>query len=140
MAIRGEEPTAFLPCNFETVFSGLGRQHFAAVIMAAPLAEIVREPQFAAIRAFLEIHWLQRMMAAAHVALRGRSFSLRDGHVGTCSVSKIEFMMWRARSQWSTAGSAAGLAAGLPALRARPPIANFPAVASAAAPCNESLH
>ena len=64
--------------------SGLGRDDLAAVIVAAGRAQVVRQLQLAAIRAFLEARRLQRMMAAAHVALRRRSFSLGDGHCGTC--------------------------------------------------------
>jgi hypothetical protein len=37
--------------------------------MAASSAQIVRQMQLAAVRAFLEIDRLQRVMAAAHVAL-----------------------------------------------------------------------
>jgi hypothetical protein len=40
--------------------------------------------QLAAVRAFLEAGRRQRMMAAAHVALGRRCFSLGDGHCGTC--------------------------------------------------------
>jgi hypothetical protein len=43
----------------------------------------VRELELAAVRAFLERRGLQRMMAAAHVPLGRRSFSLRDSHSGT---------------------------------------------------------
>jgi hypothetical protein len=71
----------------------------------------VRQAKLAAIRAFLEVGRLQRMMAAAHVALRRRSFSFRDGHPGTCSNS-FEFMM---RASWKPVNGfskAAGLAAG----------------------------
>jgi hypothetical protein len=39
--------------------------------------------EFAAVRAFLELGGLQRMMAAAHVPLRRRGFSLWDSHCGT---------------------------------------------------------
>jgi hypothetical protein len=55
--------------------------------MAAGLAHIVRQLQLAAVRTFLELLGGQRMMAAAHVALRGRSFSLGDSHSGTCLMS-----------------------------------------------------
>jgi hypothetical protein len=54
--------------------------------MAAGDAQIVREMKLAAIRAFLVIDRLQRMVAAAHIALRRRGFSFRDGHSGTCSI------------------------------------------------------
>ena len=62
------------------------REDFAAVIMAARRAQIVRQLQFPAIRAFLELGRRQRVVAAAHVALRGRSFSLGDSHSGTFSI------------------------------------------------------
>src|SRR6478672_10422936 len=61
----------------------LGRDDFAAVIMTASRAQIVRQLQFAAVRAFLERGGLQRMVAAAHVPLGRRFFSLRDSHCGT---------------------------------------------------------
>jgi hypothetical protein len=57
--------------------------------MAAGGAEIVRQVKLAAILAFLVIDRLQRMVAAAHVALRRRGFSLGDGHAGTCSYLKV---------------------------------------------------
>jgi hypothetical protein len=40
--------------------------------------------QLAAVRTFLELLGGQRMMAAAHIALGRRSFSLGDSHFGTC--------------------------------------------------------
>jgi hypothetical protein len=43
----------------------------------------VRQLELAAVRAFLELGSLQRMMAAAHVPLGRRGFSLRDSHCGT---------------------------------------------------------
>jgi hypothetical protein len=63
--------------------SVLGRDDFAAVIMAARLAHVVRELQLAAIRTFLELGRRQRVMAAAHVPLRRRGFSFWDSHCGT---------------------------------------------------------
>src|SRR5574338_335946 len=62
---------------------GFGRDDFAAVIMTACLAHVVRQLQLAAVRAFLELGGLQSMMAAAHVPLGRRGFSLRDSHCGT---------------------------------------------------------
>src|SRR4051794_36351443 len=59
---------------------GLGRDDFAAVIVAARRTQIVRQLELAAVRAFLERRRLQRMVAAAHVALGRRCFSLRDSH------------------------------------------------------------
>jgi hypothetical protein len=63
-----------------------------AVIMATGRAQIVRQAKLAAIRAFLIIYGLQRVVTATHVPLRGRSFSLGDGHPGTYSI-RLEFMM-----------------------------------------------
>jgi hypothetical protein len=51
--------------------------------MAASRAQIVRQLQLAAIGAFLERLGRQRMMAAAHIPLGGRGFSLGDSHCGT---------------------------------------------------------
>jgi len=48
----------------------------------------VRQLEFAAIRAFLELGGLQRMVAAAHVPFRRRSFSLGDSHCGTFEINK----------------------------------------------------
>jgi hypothetical protein len=62
------------------------RPNFTPIIMAAFGAQIVRQLELAAIRAFLIVDRLQRMMAAAHVALRRRCFSFGDGHPGTCSI------------------------------------------------------
>jgi hypothetical protein len=56
--------------------------------MAAGRAQIVRQLQFAAIRAFLKLDRLQRMMAAAQVPLRRRGVSLRDSHCGTFDINK----------------------------------------------------
>jgi hypothetical protein len=50
---------------------------------------MVRTLQFAAIWAFLECVNGQRIMAAAHTALRGGSFAFWDSHVGTYSISKV---------------------------------------------------
>ncbi len=79
--------------------------------MAAGGAQIVRQAKLAAIRAFLIVDRLQGIMAATHVALRRRSFSLGDGHPGTCSVC-LEFMMRASGAPSHTAEEAAGLAAG----------------------------
>jgi len=51
--------------------------------MAARAAHYVRALEFAAVRAFLECSDAERIVAAAHAALGGRSLSLRDGHFGT---------------------------------------------------------
>src|SRR3546814_20973953 len=56
--------------------------------MAAGSAQIVRALEFAAIRAFLERVRRQRIVRTTHTALRGRGFSLGDGHFGTlCRVN-----------------------------------------------------
>src|SRR5438270_2550865 len=81
IAIRG--PAAMVRPVFA---SALGRDDFAAVIVAAGRAHVVRQLQFAAIGAFLERGGLQPMMAAAHVPLRRRGFSLRDSHCGTFEI------------------------------------------------------
>jgi len=60
--------------------SGLGRDDLAAVIVAAGVAEVVRALELTAVRALLERRRGQRVMAAAHVPLGGRRFSLRDSH------------------------------------------------------------
>jgi hypothetical protein len=51
--------------------------------VAASRAHIVRQLEFAAVRAFLKLDRRQRVMAAAHIPLRRRGFSLRDSHCGT---------------------------------------------------------
>jgi hypothetical protein len=59
--------------------------------MAASRAQVVRKLQLAAVGAFLEALGLQRVMAAAHVPLRRRGFSLGDSHCGTfesCEINK----------------------------------------------------
>lgn len=61
--------------------------------MAARIAQMVRALQLAAVRAFLECFSGQRIMAAAHTALRGGSFPFGDSHLGTYSISKYnEFL------------------------------------------------
>src|SRR5262245_52296886 len=82
MAIRGP------PVIVRPSLLGLGRADLAAVIVAAGRAQIVRKLQFAAIGAFLELGRGQRMMAAAHVPLRRRGFSLWDSHCGTFNSNK----------------------------------------------------
>src|SRR3954468_12472499 len=69
MAIRGP-PLMGLDASL-----GLSRDDFAAVVVATRRAHVVRQLQFAAIGAFLELRGLQRMVAAAHVPLGRRSFS-----------------------------------------------------------------
>src|SRR6476619_5464909 len=79
MAMRGPSAIRYRPCQ-RSRGSGLGRNDFAAVIMAASRAQVVRQLQFAAVGAFLELGRRQRVMAAPHVPLRRRGFSLGDSH------------------------------------------------------------
>jgi uncharacterized membrane protein YecN with MAPEG domain len=51
--------------------------------MATAAAQIVRELQFAAIRAFLKAHRLDGVVAATHAALGRRRFSFGNGHGGS---------------------------------------------------------
>jgi hypothetical protein len=57
--------------------------------MAACRAHIVRQLELAAIGALLEARGRQRMMAAAHIPLRRRGFSLGDSHCGTFDSNDI---------------------------------------------------
>jgi hypothetical protein len=57
--------------------------------MAASRAQVVRQLELAAIGAFLEGRGRQRMMAAAHIPLRRRGFSLGDSHCGTFDSNDI---------------------------------------------------
>src|SRR5205823_4273739 len=93
---------------------GLGRDDFAAVIVAASRAQIVRQLQFAAVRAFLELRRGQRMMAAAHVPLGRRGFSFRDSHCGTfeCLFDNIKIATICASSSWGPFGGCPAAAAG----------------------------
>jgi hypothetical protein len=54
--------------------------------MAAGLAQVVRALQLAAVRAFVERFNLERVVRAAHAPAGGTGFSLRDSHLGTCSL------------------------------------------------------
>jgi hypothetical protein len=49
-------------------------------------AQVVRQFELAAIRAFLEGFGAQRVVAAAHIPPGRRCFSLGDCHLGTCSI------------------------------------------------------
>jgi hypothetical protein len=83
MAIRGFIDTSYSPVK------GLGDcHHFAAIIMTTSIAQMVRTLQFTTIGAFLIRSNFERIMAAAHAALRRRCFSFGDSHFGTCSISK----------------------------------------------------
>ena len=99
MAIRGVVPNVLLPPLCECFYLGFDRADLAAVIVAAACAQIVGQAKLAAIRAFLVVGRLQRVVAAAHIALRRRGFSFRDGHPGTCSNS-FEFMIRASGSQY----------------------------------------
>src|SRR5947209_15550547 len=105
IAIRG--PAAMVRPVFA---SALGRDDFAAVIVAAGRAHVVWQFQFAAIGAFLERGGLQPMMAAAHVPLRRRGFSLRDSHCGTFEIfgTTIKIATICASSQRDSPQAAAG--------------------------------
>lgn len=72
------------PLNVSGPGSGPDSDDFAAVIMAACRAKMVRALQFATVGAFLERLHFQRIVAAAHAALGWRCFPLRDSHIGTC--------------------------------------------------------
>src|SRR5206468_12439041 len=126
IAIRG--PAAMVRPVFA---SALGRDDFAAVIVAAGRAHVVRQLQFAAIGAFLERGGLQPMMAAAHVPLRRRGFSLRDSHCGTFEIFRttIKIATICASSQRDSPQAAAGSS------RTAAPIADRTAVARAASGC-----
>jgi hypothetical protein len=67
----------------EPVLAG-NADNFTAVIVAASGAQIVRALQFSTIGAFLKGFDSERIVAAAHVALGRRGFSLWNGHLGTC--------------------------------------------------------
>ena len=84
MAIRGWMVTAV--SRYDRLKADF--QHFTTIIMAACVAQMVRTLQLAAVRAFLECFGGQRIMAAAHTALRRGSFAFWDSHVGTYSISK----------------------------------------------------
>src|SRR5256885_15861183 len=59
-------------------WSGLGRDDFAAVVVSAGAANMVRPLALAAIRALDHRCRLQRMVRAAHIATRFRGFLLRN--------------------------------------------------------------
>ncbi len=54
--------------------------HFAIIIVAARVAQVMRALEFAAVRALLRLHGDKRVVAAPHVAPRRRGFTLWDGH------------------------------------------------------------
>src|SRR4051794_25486278 len=131
MAIRGPLPTyRFSLCRPAPVLR-LDGPDFTSIIMAAGGAEVVRKPELAAIRAFLVIGRLQRVMAAAHVALRRRGFSLGDSHPGTCS-NKLGFACGEHGAKGQRRVGRGPWGAGRSPLAGRP-IKIFRAVANAAA-------
>src|SRR6202020_2130363 len=65
-----------------------GRHHFAAVVVPAMGADMMRALQFAAIGAFRVGLMAESLMAASHSPARGRRFTFRDSH-GTWSSSGL---------------------------------------------------
>jgi hypothetical protein len=107
--------------------------------MAASRAHVVRQLQFAAVRTFLKLGGLQRVMAAAHVPLGRRSFSLWDSHCGTfeCrSDNNKNCDDLRLISAVCPVGQHPQAAAG--SSRTAAPIAKVAVVASLACQCEES--
>jgi hypothetical protein len=76
--------------------------------MAASRAHIVRQLQFAAIRAFLKRRRAKRVMASAHVALRRRGFSLGDSHAAPSISIKIATILADLGGSWSFLQSRGG--------------------------------
>ena len=60
-----------------------GCRHFAAVVMAAMRADVMRPLELAAVRALAVGRGRQRLVAATHAAPRRRRFSLRNSHERT---------------------------------------------------------
>jgi hypothetical protein len=70
MAIRGMLATGVISRDYPCLRAlRLFAADFTSIVMAAGVAKIVRELKLAAIRTFLVVDRLQRMMAAAHIAL-----------------------------------------------------------------------
>ena len=67
---------------------------FAAVIISAVRAQIVRALEFAAVRALMMGLDLERIMCTAIAAAVGRYFPLGDGHGGTCSSNNYSQFRW----------------------------------------------
>ena len=65
--------------------SGPDGDDFAAVIVTAGVAQIVRTLEFTAVRALVMSFDLERIVCTAIAATVGRYFPLGDGHGGTCS-------------------------------------------------------
>ena len=67
--------------------SGFDGDDFAAVVEAAGPAQVVRQLQLTAVRAFLELGRGQRVMAATHVAAGRRGLALGNGHEAPVSIN-----------------------------------------------------
>ena len=67
---------------------------FAAVVISAMRAQVVRPLEFAAVRALVMSFDLERIMRAAIAATVGRYFPLGDGHGGTCSSNNYNQFRW----------------------------------------------
>src|SRR5690606_1858843 len=65
------------------------RDDLASVVVAASGAQVVRALQLAAIGALVEGFDLQRIMRPAVAPAVRRYFSLRDSHLGTCSLKSL---------------------------------------------------
>src|SRR5438552_2387761 len=131
MAMRGPSAIRYRPQRSRG--SGLGRDDFAAVVMAAGRAHVVRQLQFTTVRAFLELRRRQRMVAAAHVPLRRRGFSLRDSHAAPSKAigTTIKIATICASSQRDNPRVAAGSS------RTAAPIAERAVVARVGVGCEE---
>ena len=89
--------------------------HFAAIIIAAMGADMMRALQFAAIGAFMMRRACKRMMAATHAAAGRRSLLFRNGHgAGSLSLKRnCGFEQGRASSTTFTAAQAWGAGSAL---------------------------
>src|SRR5262245_30106959 len=54
--------------------------HLAAIVISARLADVVRQLEFATVRALTQVDGAQPMMRSPHVALGFRHLSFRYGH------------------------------------------------------------
>jgi hypothetical protein len=64
-------------------------EDFTAIIMAARGAQVVRALQLTAIAAFLKRFGRQRIVAAAHPALRRGGFAFWNSHYRTCLTYRL---------------------------------------------------
>ena len=67
---------------------------FAAVVISAMRAQVVRPLEFAAVRALVMSFDLERIVCTAITATVGRYFPLGDGHGGTCSSNNFNQFRW----------------------------------------------